>query len=209
MSQLFGASLASTHFNDVNLTHADLVRVKATAAVLENVEAMGSNWHEANLSHVRMHLTDMSAAGFGGASLERAYLSHVNFQTARLRNANLSYINQDSEFSPQKPYEGVDFRGADLHEAQLYRARLMHAVLVGSILSGADLRKAHIGEADFRGCDLTDADLRGVIGVSMALGLEYAVFDHTKIWKSQAEIWRALTEPHHKRDRFTLCTYQR
>ena len=107
-----------------------------------------------DLSRIRFHGINLSAALLSGVDLWRADLSSANLTGADLSNANLFRAGlSDANF------DSADLRGADLGKATLGGCRLVRSQLQGAALLAADLEGAALRFANLAGADLSKAQL--------------------------------------------------
>jgi len=105
------------------------------------------------------------------ASLRRAMLSFVNFESADLSDADLreAYLNhaclrkatlEQCNFTEAR-LQWADLGEANLRFSNLRKAELSNANLMSSDLLEANLEGAHLFEAELSGANLTEANLSG------------------------------------------------
>jgi len=137
------------------------IYVSAIVFALLSVTGVSRPVHAENLQHVRQLLSsrhcqncDLTDSGLAYASLVGADL-----RGADLRGANLS----------QADLRGADLSGANLTGTSLNGAILQDANLTAANLRGADLRRAYAVNAEFRDANMSNALLKGAIGLPTTL----------------------------------------
>ncbi|KAJ3702426.1 hypothetical protein LUZ61_006131 [Rhynchospora tenuis] len=161
------------NLSQLNLSKLDLSFVDFTFACLKNtvfshanlqkakfgdVEAVGSNFEDANLRECE----------FLGANLSESILDRASLQSANLQDASLvdcSFCKADLRSAH---LQSANLAGANLTGANLEGANLKGAKLAGTNLQGANLQRAYLREVDLRetlleGAKLGGANLLGAI----------------------------------------------
>lgn len=138
-----GASLLAADLRAANLSYASLAEAKLGGAVLE-----GSIIFAATLKGAALFGANLESADLRDSNLENADLNQANLRGAHLWFTKLA---------------GARLREVQLQNALLIEADLRRAILRGANLQGAVLRDALLNEADVQG-----ADLRGVVGLTVA-----------------------------------------
>ena len=155
---LSGADLNKIRLHDVSLKEATLSRANLSQATLKEVNLREANLSQAILSRANLFDVDLRSANLSGTDVSKAYLSGVNLSQANLKKADLSEARVER---------------ANLSWVNLFKADLRSANLSGADLTEASLRDANLFDADlsgvrFLGTNLTDAELSGcrVYGIS-------------------------------------------
>ncbi|KAB2049491.1 hypothetical protein E1A91_A13G187400v1 [Gossypium mustelinum] len=133
--QLLDLSLVD--FSFACLKNVFFSRANLQCAKFRDVDAVGSNFHNATLRECE----------FTGANLRGALLAGANLQSANLQDASLI---------------DCSFCVADLRSAHLQSADLTDANLEGANLEGANLKGAKLSNANLKGANLQRAYLRHV-----------------------------------------------
>ena len=115
--------------------------------LLEQYATGERNFRSADLTGADLSGADLTSADLTGATLSSATLVDAQLINAKLNGALLDHANLDY----------ADLSGADLSEAVLDYANLRHAILHFANLFAVGLLNTRIGEADFRGANLTRA----------------------------------------------------
>ncbi|KAB2049492.1 hypothetical protein E1A91_A13G187400v1 [Gossypium mustelinum] len=129
--------LSLVDFSFACLKNVFFSRANLQCAKFRDVDAVGSNFHNATLRECE----------FTGANLRGALLAGANLQSANLQDASLI---------------DCSFCVADLRSAHLQSADLTDANLEGANLEGANLKGAKLSNANLKGANLQRAYLRHV-----------------------------------------------
>ncbi|XP_008240560.1 PREDICTED: FH protein interacting protein FIP2 isoform X4 [Prunus mume] len=129
--------LSFVDFSYACLRNVFFSRANLHCAKFKDVDAEGTNFHNATLRECE----------FTGANLRGALLAGANLQSANLQDACL--INSS-------------FCQADLRSAHLQNADLTNANLEGAILEGANLKGAKLSNTNLKDANLQRAYLRQV-----------------------------------------------
>ena len=169
-ANLYAAILRYAHFNNANLSQANLV-----LADLTETELINANLTEADLSLATLNNTDFTDANLSSANFYSADLTGANFSGANLNGADFSltpHFNQvrsgNITGTPVLPNggryqiingyiigENVDLTGANLSEANLSNVNLSGANLTNANLTDANLSNANLSNATLEGAILT------------------------------------------------------
>lgn len=201
-ARLDRADLRGSDFTEADLRAADLHKARLQLAVLDRARLSRANLQGATLPSTSLLDADLRAANLSYSSLAEANLSgavlwdsvifaatlrkatlfganleSVDLRDSNLEQANLNQANLRGAHLWSTKLAGAQLREAQLQNALLIEADLRRAVLRGANLQGAVLRDALLDEADVQG-----ADLRGVIGLTIAqlcsaLGRHRALLD--------------------------------
>ncbi|KAG8472188.1 hypothetical protein CXB51_036924 [Gossypium anomalum] len=137
--------LSFVDFSFACLKNAFFSRANLQCAKFRDVDAVGSNFHNATLRECE----------FTGANLRGALLAGANLQSANLQGKYLPSFYNASLID-------CSFCGADLRSAHLQSADLTDANLEGANLEGANLKGAKLSNANLKGANLQRAYLRHV-----------------------------------------------
>ncbi|GMY20261.1 FH protein interacting protein FIP2 [Fagus crenata] len=129
--------LSNVDFSFACLKNVFFSRANLYCAKFREVDAEGSNFHNATLRECE----------FTGANLHGALLVGANLQSANLQDACLV---------------DCSFCEADLRSAHLQNADLTNANLENAVLEGANLKGAKLSNANLKGANLQRAYLRQV-----------------------------------------------
>jgi len=171
----------------IDISGSNLEGLVASNLYLPYVKANGTQLFEAHLES-----PNFENGEFKGANLRDAFLAFGNLKGAKFHKANLR----------RAILYGAILQGAYLKDADLWQAEFN-----GANLDDANIEKANAGMADFSNASLEraviyDANLamanfdsaiiRGIIGLDLAYGLEYAFFRETRIGKGERKIAKKI-----------------
>ncbi|HWB10393.1 MAG TPA: pentapeptide repeat-containing protein [Pirellulales bacterium] len=177
-ARLTGAVFAGAAWPQIDLRHATLDEVDfsgadLTAAQLDSVRALGTDFGRALLRKACLRKAKLYNARFASADLEdavaiRSWCSRADFRRANLRRADFSHAKlHRANFTGACLVDAVlvgacltcaIFANADLTRADLQRALLRRVRLAEATLAGARLAGATLVEADLEGMYFPDAD---------------------------------------------------
>jgi len=150
-------NLRDADFEDVDISHVNLLGADLSGACLINAKLSGSLVYAvldgADLSRAQMacHFeeTQMVGAWAGGADFCRSRIEACNFRHAHLQEANFQGCYLEDTF-----FDHADLTGASFYQADLWMARLRNATLDQVNFRGANLHGAKLGGATLTRCDL-------------------------------------------------------
>jgi uncharacterized protein YjbI with pentapeptide repeats len=152
---LSGAHLSGARLSSVNLAGANLQGVRANGINLKQVNLTDALVSEANLRYSDFTDTDFTRATLTNTWLMDGYFTRVTMRDANLTGADLTL----ADF-----YES-DLSGANCSGALLDETKLRHAKLYRVNFTSAFLAKADVTNAAMAWTNLTNVDLRFVVGL--------------------------------------------
>ncbi|MEL7277692.1 MAG: pentapeptide repeat-containing protein [Pseudomonadota bacterium] len=178
-AQLAGANLSGTQLEGVNLQDATADLVTFAGARLEGADLSFSSLERATFLGARMEgailagaalvRAEMGGAQLQGANLEQATLTDATLSVASLELANLLGATLDGARFLNASLRGarLDYamaQGAMFVDADLSDTFMIYATLRGARMRNANLTGAVAHYADLQAQDLTQSQLRSVLG---------------------------------------------
>ncbi|XP_029505794.2 BTB/POZ domain-containing protein KCTD9-like isoform X2 [Oncorhynchus nerka] len=157
----------------LNFSGADLSRLDLRYINFKMANLRAANLTHANLSGANLERADLSSACLDGANLQGVKMLCSNAEGASLRGCNFEdpagvKANMEGANLKGVDMEGSQMTGINLRVATLKNAKLKNCNLRGATLAGTDLELPPSlspplsQNCDLSGCDLQEANLRGL-----------------------------------------------
>ncbi len=143
---LFAAKGRDVSANRAVLTGAGAEHAELPGVSLIAIDAEGSTWERADLSHAKLTQAALKSAGFLRTKLGFARLEGADLREASLRRATLVKADLRRADLLDAELEGTDLRGADLSYSNLFGVHSWKANLEGANVEGALLGKTKLGK---------------------------------------------------------------
>lgn len=174
-AKMIGVDLSGAFLEHANLAGADLSGAQCEGAVfsgacLEGASLRGAFFKNANFGEVRA-----AKADFSGSDMSDANLFKADFTSADLCRVQFGKCNAmktrfvEARLDDSTCEQGI-FLEADLTRATLKQAHWHKAIFINARLDWSNARDANLGEClfadcDAEGCDLSYANLSGMVAV--------------------------------------------
>jgi uncharacterized protein YjbI with pentapeptide repeats len=148
---LSGHWLSRAHFENVDLTGANLQKTRIVGAIITRVK-----FCEANMAQVDVSDSDINDVDFTSANLTELRIDGMINAT----NLKFDGAIMDEAFFVKSTFTDCSFKKTSLKSANFKRAFLDKCSLEGANLDGVDFTRAYLIEVDLRHCNVDNVIFR-------------------------------------------------
>jgi uncharacterized protein YjbI with pentapeptide repeats len=154
----FGTPWPSESLQGVDVSKANLSRIRLPGADLKDANLQSANLKSADLRKTNLEYANLQEANLEAVNLQESDLEFANLRQVDLVDANLQQIALGAA-----NLQGAYLRGVNLQMAFLTGVELKAASLHGANLQGTSLAAANLQWASFREANLQEANLSGAL----------------------------------------------
>ena len=205
---LFWVYLEKVHLEGARLSFSVLRKANLQDAFLQKADLFKADLQNANLERVRFEGAKLALANLQDAKLAGACLQGADLREAKLQKADFSEADLSKAYLGAAKLQGANLGLAILREAELRGADLQGTRLVSANMQGAKLQNADLERAYLIRTDLEQADLTGVLNLtieqlSIVCTLHQATLDQSLMEQIKEKHPHLLNKP--KRNKKGKC----